>query len=272
MKKITVTWGLPGSGKTTFCTNAKPYRYDDSFSMLCHDDPYYKNNNDKFIREINSRCEYGKFNFYVDTLVTTNEGFVNLFKNIKVGNLQELEIRYFIPNIETCLWNDRYRRPVSSEITIKNMVVEQPNISKIKELCPKLKDIKMTVVSQESVRKENWVMFADKYKIQHTDGIVKSYSWSLGGTYGNCWNDSIGTVSPGEPLSDFENFDEILLEICPNLGVLQYKKIRNKCVSIMTKIEGDYYGGSTTDAWYQFNVQTLYNELYEMDLITNEQL
>ena len=270
--KLTVTWGLPGSGKTTFCENATAQSNRGGHTtLISHDDRYFKNNNKAFISRINDYLMYSIEHLMIDTLITSNEGFANLFRQLDIAKIQEIEIQYWVPDVEACLWNDRYRRDVSSEITIRNTVVEEPDVVEIKELCPKLDKIKITVVKNRVVTKEPWKMFADKYKISHRNGIVRSETWSLGGTAGNCWNDNMYTVSPGTPLTTFKEFDDILLEVCPNLGFLQYKKVYNECVVSETQSEGDYYGGSTTEAWFQYSVPTLYNELMNMGVITAEE-
>jgi hypothetical protein len=48
---------------------------------------------------------------------------------------------------------------------------------------------------------------------------------------------------------------------------LQYKKIYNNCVTTDTSSESDYYGGSTSSAFYQYEVEKLYNELSDLNLV-----
>lgn len=270
------TWGLPGSGKTTFADNFKGGLRSKTYVVSYDNLPGYYNDKDKpsgFIRRISEYLTSGFEKIIADSLITTNEQFINFINQIKnVEYFKSIEIQYWIPDVEACLWNDKYRRSTNSEITIKNTVIEEPNIELIKTGCPKLKDIEITVVKNRVVRKERWKMFADKNNIRHNDGVVKSDSWSLGGTYGNCWNDTKHQVS-GEPQpASFFEFDNLLESVCPNITFLQYKKLYNACVSTDTRGESDYYGGHVEYGFYQFNVKHLFDELVNLGIINYEEL
>lgn len=274
---LVCTWGLPGSGKTTFANTLNIGGYRSKTYVVSYDNlPSYYNDNDKpnaFIRRIGDYMTNGFEKIVADSLITTNEQFINFINQVKnLEYVKTLEIQYWKPDVEACLWNDKYRRSTNSEITIKNAVIEEPNIELIKAGCPKLKNIEITVVKNNVIRKQKWKMFADKHNIRHTDGIVKSDSWSLGGTYGNCWNDSKSQVS-GEPQpASFSEFDNILESVCPNITFLQYKKLYNACVSTDTRGESDYYGGHVEYGFYKFNVKYLYDELISLGIISEEEL
>lgn len=91
--------------------------------------------------------------------------------------------------------------------------------------------------------------------------IIK-IEWSLGGTAGNCWDDSLSEIeSDSEP--EFTVLDEILEEFWPDIKYLQYKKlIKNICES-GTKSDGDYYGGNTTIAYRKINLIDLYQYIQD---------
>ena len=61
------------------------------------------------------------------------------------------------------------------------------------------------------------------------------------------------------------------MEVCPNITLLQYKKLYNSLVSIESGCENDYYGGSTKNAYYKCNLKDLYNMLIEMGLINENE-
>lgn len=94
-----------------------------------------------------------------------------------------------------------------------------------------------------------------------------SVTWSLGGTAGNCWDDEKSTVSgEAEPDGPAE-FDKILEVIHPNMTFLQYKGIAAEVMKRGEKHHGDYYGGSTTEAFKGFKVIDLYNALKKRGLV-----
>lgn len=270
--KLIITWGLPASGKTNY-TNKTVKKLNSVYSKnsktvsVSHDDFRSYNSKDytkNFLYRLNSYLG-GYYDIVIaDTLITTHEALANFLKEVNLFKVKNIEIQYWCEDRESCIWNDKYRRTDDSNITIMNLPIEKPTISRIKELVPTIKNI--TVVTNNVVRKSNWQMFADKYGIQHNDGEYRSSSWSMGGTSGNCWNNHISTVS-GEPQPNFVEFDEMLEKICPTISFLQYKKIYNACVDTGSLIEGDYYGGSITYGYYTLNVQSFYDELSNLEFI-----
>lgn len=272
--KLIITWGLPGSGKTTFtnktvrtANNRYPNRR--TIVSISYDDcTWYggdkkSNFKTKLKNYLNSNSNYDVV--IADTLITTHEGLSNFLKQFDLRNVKTIEIQFWREDRESCMWNDKYRRSENSDITIMNSPLEKPDVAKIKEMCPTVKEV--TVVSNDVIRKPNWKLFADKYSITHNEGVVKSESWSLGGTYGSCWDSTLHAVSGEPPLATFKEFDELLETVCPNITFLQYKKIYNNCVTTDISYESDYYGGSTSSAFYKYEVENLYNELDNLNLI-----
>ena len=64
-----------------------------------------------------------------------------------------------------------------------------------------------------------------------------------------------------------EKFDEILMDLCPNISFLQYKNIYNKCVKSTTTTSYEYYGNSTVYYILYCTVKNLYDILMDMNLI-----
>ena len=90
-----------------------------------------------------------------------------------------------------------------------------------------------------------------------------SIEWIVGGREGgNCWGDEARYDVDQEEEPEFEELDNILNKICPNITFLQYKKILS---FIDKKVEEDYgwYGNYNLVAKKSLNLLTLYNYLKE---------
>lgn len=168
------------------------------------------------------------------------------------------EIVWWKPDIESCLHNDRGRRKVDSKITIENIEFEEPS----EELVNKYK---IKVTKKEVVKKPNWKVWAQEKGFD--DDKLKSSSWCLGGTSGNCWGDEKSIISSDPQPISFTEFDNLLEKICPAIGFLQYKKLYNETVTTEIKGDGDYYGGYVEYANYICNLSKLNEMLIEMGLI-----
>ena len=183
----------------------------------------------------------------LDSLVSDEAGLVKMILLLMPMKVQEVKIHYWIPDVERCSINDRGRRTENSSITIENMKIEMPNTEWIKnELQAKseiLSKTKIELVKHYTMIKEDWKIFRDEIvkPIAHVDSnnIVKSNSWSMGGSWADCWGNK-GSVS-GEPETEFVELDAILEKACPNISFLQYKNICNKIINSDTRSEGDYY-------------------------------
>jgi hypothetical protein len=273
--KLIITWGLPGSGKTNFTNeqimiNRRNHNGCRLYTISHDECGRYGNDKTKnFISKMNSHLNSSVDILIADTLITTHDDLSNFLKQLNLKKVISIDIQYWCEDRESCLWNDRYRRSDNSNITILNAPLEVPDTATIKSFCP---NIRITIIYNNVMRKENWQVFSDKYKIRHTDGIVKSDSWSLGGTYGNCWDDTKHQVS-GEPQpASFSEFDDLLESACPSIGFLQYKKLYNACMTTDTRGESDYYGGHIEYGFYKFKVEELFDKLIELDIITEDEL
>ncbi len=278
MKKIVITVGLPASGKTTF---SKQYQKENNVNSR------YKMDNNNIVRhiEFDERIRY-QFNkgktkeesmknaiddtllnktdeLVLDGLFLTNEDVIKVVKMVKC-QLCKLEVHYWESDIEACLWNDQYRRSDNSSITIENAEVLDMDIQKIKD-GTNINDVE--IVKHIVKRKEDWRVFSDKNNIclDESNNITSS-SWSLGGSWANCWGDS-GSVSGDAQPSTFEELDSLFEEVCSSISFMQYKRIVNNCVSTDTYNNGDYYGGNVEYAYFKCNIIELYDMLIDMNLI-----
>jgi hypothetical protein len=96
--------------------------------------------------------------------------------------------------------------------------------------------------------------------------LLHSESWSLGGTWGS-WDGRSGTVDAETPL-EFTEFDRLLEVVCPNISFLGYKKLKSQCCQLDSRVDSDYYGGSSTNVRHVCNLQELFDSLNEMNLIS----
>ena len=99
----------------------------------------------------------------------------------------------------------------------------------------------------------------------YRQGFLKSDRWSNGGTWGNYWGDS-GSIAAETP-KEFIEFDELLEKLCPNITFLQYKRVRELCVTCESDYENDYYSGREEYSYWVCDLKQLHNALAERNLI-----
>jgi hypothetical protein len=261
--KVLIMMGLPASGKTTFsqlcCKQAKSKKIKNiDFDILLA--------RSKSIEKIvydNVSSSYDEI--VVDGLFLSNESVFNVLNLIeeRCKKIDNVEIHYWRPNIEYCLWNDKYRRGVHSEITIKNAILEKPNLELLNKLPNKPK---IEIIYHNVERKPKWLVFADKYKLYLDEyGKMRSDSWCLGGTWCGC--DGFGGNVSSEPQPEsFTALDTLLEEVCPTISFLKYKKLYSNCIDTETYIDTDYYGSRTEHAYFSCNIKLLYDGLIEMGI------
>jgi hypothetical protein len=95
--------------------------------------------------------------------------------------------------------------------------------------------------------------------------------WCTGGiSGGSCWENGSDPdphyAITGDKEPEFEDFDKILLAICPNIGYLQYKNVAT-IIKDGDYNENEYYGNSTNYAYKCVLLRDLFNKLVELKLI-----
>lgn len=266
--EIHIMMGLPGSGKTHFVNN----NFSDSFFKVNLDDW-------KEISRLHTALRYNIYNRYctfavIDGLILCKDDLSKVINQCSdtVDDNTKFIIHVWNEDREACKNNDKYRmmydnRNVASQITIENAKYDVDiDVEDINNIFVELEFNCSPMVSIER---------HDVHSVDFVEGILNKYSygnkyicsetWCGGGTWGNCWGNS-GEVEP-DPVPQFELFDELLTEICPNITFLQYKKLYNSCVTTEESDEYDYYGGHTTQFHYRCNKEKLYEMLNEMNLI-----
>lgn len=282
--------GLPGCGKTSWARefvkkipSSGPYGRNQNGYHLEHDDVRSKKTIEEFMKSL--QYYLGVHHVVLDTLVLSNESIKKIIDLANISTFGKVVIHYWEPNREACLINDRFRRNDGSEITIKNAVLEEPNILELKEhidkrlngrlvhSSPHWRNIPIEVVNHTTERKPDWKIFMDEiFELQEKSGdstpyirysedqeMVLSSDWCTGGTWGDCWGNH-GGVSGSAP-EKFTAFDTILELIAPDISFLKYKKIKEECVNINEYGQSDYYGGSTTHSYWYFKVSKFYEIL-----------
>lgn len=98
-----------------------------------------------------------------------------------------------------------------------------------------------------------------------------SIKWETGGrSGGSCWDNDEEDHhydTPGEPEPEFEEFDEILNTLCPDISFMKYKKLCSVLIENNDNIEYEYYGNYTHYAFKHVDLDNLYEYLNNEELI-----
>lgn len=208
--------------------------------------------------------------------------FTKKYIKEQVGGMNDIVfiIHHWEEDRNQCVLNDKLRvkygeRDKSSEVTIMNATFHNMNdeifesirnhIEGYGDTC-KLVRHQVYGASEYDIAfgSYNNSQYAD-YEIRKTD-CMYSAEWSLGGSWGNCWDDDL-TYVDGDIQPEFKEFDDMLQKICPDIKFLQYKKLYSECVDVVQRSENDYYGGCMNYACYRCDLRKLYGMMVEMNLI-----
>ena len=267
--------GLPGSGKSTLAKELelknrslrKVVNFDNSFELSNWD----RANESDRARIIRNCFNDGLYNKRIETLILdglflTHEDIVRVLKatNKMFQNI-EVIIHQFNEDRDTCIKNDGGRREVSSTNTILHADYELINKEKLEKMivdagCDNAHVTK--IVKHKVVLKPGWERFFRGKVSIFEDGKMRSDKWCVGGTCGSCWGDRVSPVTPDKQ-PDFEELDELLMNVCPSITFLQYKKIMRSCVDFEENYESEYYGGGCTYKRYVCDMKKLYSTLEE---------
>lgn len=292
---LIVPIGLPGSGKSYYANtlsktvNPKRYRHQDIKIIDC--DWYMEHPKNQYIKMsikdiLDDVFKFDELYYYntiimdgpwftlndVKKVITQTIDFISNHKpRYKERNfpndykVDEIKLVHFEENREACLSNDHGRREESSEITIRNAEY-------LSEITPKIINdlhnefgVNITVEEKQVYKANVWERSVVKSIGLQDEQVLKSESWSGGGTWGNCWGNS-GNISAESPL-EFEEFDKFLEDVCPNITFLEYKNIKNVCCKMEEETECDYYGGSETRYHWECDLDKLKEELIKRGLL-----
>ena len=153
--KIIVLCGLPGCGKTTYAIHLSKQKSNNRYFDV---DKVSKKKDFNLTYELNvliSNYYQHEMNIIMDGLFLYNETYESIVKNADPKRKLDFEFHYWEPDVEACLHNDKYRRKVDSEITIKNAKIEEPNIEKLSTLRA---DSKTSVVKHKTTKKPEYII------------------------------------------------------------------------------------------------------------------
>lgn len=282
---IEILVGLPGSGKTHYAKElgAEPGGFSCNHKNVQYVDFDKERRTPRTIEDTLHSYEMGywilhrnsNWNHWVfDGLFLTNAAqrnaiiaIKNIVKRYHIDEKINIQFVYFIEDRETCLFNDSCRnRGKLADITIKSADYEKPNI---KELQNDFPEFTFNLIEKEIHKMNTYErLFKVRESYQKSD-VMRSETWCLGGTWGD-YQGNTGNVGADAQPTEFAELDDMLLEICPTMSILQYKKIYRECVTVETEYEHDYYGGSWENAYYECDLRKLYNLLVEMNLVKED--
>lgn len=297
--------GLPGSGKTTYVeehTTLKP-----NHRVISLDNEYYGKRDPinyaaqyavEYVEVLSTDPRCSIDDIWIDGLILSYEDINKLVDKIiyemSKANTESwlvfndelisvtINIHQYECNRDNCLHNDinRYNngeRQLASNISIENtpyVVLDKNQIESLCKTCLEsseneemhLKYVKFNLEYELLPVKKcgTWELY---YKSKGTlnPNILESNSWSRGGSWCD-YRGCHGTIEASDQ-PEFTELDNILLETCPNLPILIYKKIYKDYVTINEYSEDDYYGGTEYKANYVADMKAIYDYLREKNLI-----
>lgn len=285
VKSIHIMYGLPGSGKTYWCSrNVKK----SSEVFYINVDYYAKKESLSATRPRRLEywfpaywktwCEYYD-TIYIDGLFTTHDALAEVIGYIgETVHDAAITVHVWNPDRETCEANDFKRRPASSKITIGNIGYDEiKNLQMLEQIVEEEDKGKFTFSIQRHtvIHKPGWKeyfennginMYEDRnftnlsYNPELKDtGFWYSESWCLGGSSGSY----TGNTTPVD--ADLEtSINEVynmLISVKPGITLQEFIGIKDSCMEITEKRENDYYGGSVTYAQYKIDLQKMYSIL-----------
>ena len=270
MKSINLRFlmGLPGSGKTMFAKKLSEQSYNKRIIDLDYIFKYSKSQEDKEKKIISAFKQELRFycaEIILDGLILTKEE-VKYFYDLacKVACVTRVIIDFWNPDKEQCIINDsnRGRNQSAKETILKtnfDVLTEQDFVKLFN------RKVSISYFLHEVYRVPDYEKFFASQGISMNGKYMESSDWSLGGTSWG-WDGSSRTIDPEPQPINFEEFDDLLFEICPNISFLFYKKLYNKTVDIYDYRDNDYYS-ETVNARYRCDLEKLYELLKKYNLI-----
>lgn len=271
--------GLPGSGKTTYAKElerkkqgiAKRIDFDATFKLIergkANVGERHRIVRDSVTNEIRYRVPSI---LIMDGLFLTHEDVAETIVALKPMFAHiDIIIHQWNEDREMCIKNDGGRREESSTNTILHATFEEISPARLAALLQSknCENIGVATIKHHTIQlKPNWERYFRGRIYVWEDGKIRSQKWCTGGAYGSCWHDKLSPVTP-DPQPEFEELDDLLADLCPNVTFLQYKKIMRECVTIEESSESDYYGGGCTYSRYVCDMKTLYQTLENLHLI-----
>lgn len=103
---------------------------------------------------------------------------------------------------------------------------------------------------------------------EHGTAEYYQKTWTTGGRCGgNCWDAAADQEIYPDPEPDMNLLDNLLEEVCPNLGVKQYRMLLSQVVQITDRSDYEYYGNYTDYGIKTIMFRDVYDSLVDMGVI-----
>lgn len=273
-----IVYGLPGSGKTTFLRKKFDFLKSNRDFEFFNIDFYmsnlekYKNLESYFKKTLEPYyLDYGKeYNFVVDGLFCTPDeilSFVNKIAEYYGNCVFEVQVYAWNEDRDACLNNDEQRledgsRGCPAANTIKNAVfvplTDDDLHSENDRICY------LPIEHQTVQRATTYEKFFNRQQTNNDE--LCSIEWCVGGERRDCYGNTSGAWT--DDARDFDELDEFLEQVCPQISFLLYKKIKRECVTLEKRHENDYYGYYDYNYW-RCDLKKLYQILKDNDILND---
>lgn len=191
-----------------------------------------------------------------------------------VGKISEMllyadviDVEAFEENREICKVNDYGRRNIDSRFSIDSMPFDFPTADSLSEIVRSAigdRNVRVVVNKHSVFQKDTWKNIMQKYLRDAgeefiPDSILKSESYSLGGTIYGIGGEVTHQVE-GEPMGEFTELDDLLVDLCPELTFVLYRQIKSGLVKIVEQDDSDYYSRCSS-VHYEIDLAQLYEFL-----------
>lgn len=116
----------------------------------------------------------------------------------------------------------------------------------------------------KTMTNQEFIAACNEYGISWNNNF--EVSWNTGGTYGNCWNDTVMQCSPEAP-KELTCLDGFLTEHFSDISYMQFRNISNAVETTETS-NGDYYGGCVYGVEKKLSYGDLQEKLVSMNLLS----
>lgn len=279
VRELHIVMGLPACGKTTYVKELAMKNSNGFVNALVIDIDKYLNNYKKDNTLKSWLSDYTPHGItIIDGFFSTQTEVINILNTymecFKSTTFHSIIIDYWPMNREACLINDRGRKRFkSSEISIRKINIEKPDSAFI---VTKLGVNNVLIVTHETVSKdisdiwaeENGCFLTKEIPYESNKEIINcivSKTWT-GGTIQVLSATGRTTYNNQEEPVDFEELDNFLDRVCPNIKIMEYKKLYRTLVVKKARPINDYYVKGYEYYW-SIEVKALYDFLISNGII-----
>lgn len=283
---INIMYGLPGSGKTYYCSSAVR---DDKKAVCIHMDEAFRKWQTRRLKriqeledwlpdEINNciMCWPEAETLYLDGLCTTHEVLKKMIKCVSsaVKGKCIITVHVWDENRELCMVNDGGRGRGSALMSIKNLPYDALKTKEdVTAAAGYVKNFTYNIHMHKVIEKPEWkqmfptaredLISFSSYSTKRSDYKIfsdseKWYSarWCLGGK-GVSYT-GVSYIIDADEDTEINDVMDFLESVCSRLTLHDFRKIMDECVTIEKEEESDYYGGTVVYARYAVNLPGVY--------------